>query len=101
MKTFLITLATVLLFSCSQSKLITNNDSTINFSSQNDTIYYNSQPSGVVIHYGLIVDKKNHYNRIIVINDISNIKTNEDITMGMINYIHKIHPSSLVEIRTK
>lgn len=101
MKTITLILSTILLLSCGQGKLISKNTNTNNFTSKNDTIFYNSQPSGVVIHYGLLVDKKNHYNRLIVINDISNITSNDDIELGMINYVHKVHPSSIVEFRTK
>ena len=101
MKTISLILSAFLVFSCGQSRLITKNTNTSNFTSKNDTIFYNSQPSGVVIHYGLLVDKKNHYNRLIVINDISNVESNDDIELGMINYVHKVHPSSVVEVRTK
>lgn len=98
MKTFILSLATLLVFSCSSTKELTSVEKTSDFSSKNDTIFYKSEPTGLVIHYGVMVNKHNKFSQVIVVNEML---TKEDVTLGMINYIHKIHPNSVVEVRVK
>lgn len=97
MKILLFTLS-LLLIACSTSKNIPQPKLVDNFSTKNDTIFYKSEPAGLVVHYGFIVDKNNNTNQIIVVKDIS---PTEDVAQDMISFIHKLHPTSLIEYRNK
>jgi hypothetical protein len=88
----------LLLIACSTSKNIPQPKLVDNFSTKNDTIFYKSEPAGLVVHYGFIVDKNNNTNQIIVVKDIS---PTEDVAQDMISFIHKLHPTSLIEYRNK
>ncbi len=93
----LILTSVLFLFGCGTQKDIS---SSLNkdFSTKNDTIYYKSEPSGVVVHYGLVVDKHNNNNQLIIIKDIN---ATEDVSMSMVNFVHNLHPNSTIELRFK
>ncbi|MBP6458662.1 MAG: hypothetical protein KA264_01080 [Crocinitomicaceae bacterium] len=84
--------------SCNTTKLATSNTSPAGFTSSNDTIFYNLQPVAKVEHYGMEVDKRNHYFKKIVVKDISCC---DDYSLNVISYVKQQHHNSVVEYRNK
>jgi hypothetical protein len=87
-----------IIVSCNTTKLATSNVSSVGLTSSNDTIFYNLQPIAKVEHYGLEVDKRNHYFKKIVVKDISCC---EDYSLNVISYVKQQHHNSVVEYRNK
>ena len=84
--------------SCTTTKLAIYNVSPAGFTSSNDTIFYNLQPIAKVEHYGMEVDKRNHYFKKIVVKDISCC---DDYSLNVISYVKQQHHNSVVEYRNK
>lgn len=100
MKALLIILAlTVTIFSCNTSKLaVTNNSRESELTSSNDTIFFQKQPVAKVEHYGLEIDKHDHYIQKIVLKDISCC---DDYSMDVISYVKHKHHDAVIEYRSK
>lgn len=96
MRNLILTLP-LFLFACGTQKDVLTTSSN-DFSTKNDTIFHKSEPSAVVVHYGWVVDKNNNNNQLIVIKDIN---VTEEITMDVIKFVHKMHPNSIIEYRSK
>jgi hypothetical protein len=98
MKTIIISCLILTLISCNTSYTLTSNVSSVGLTSSNDTIFFNLQPIAKVEHYGLEVDKRNHYFKKIVVKDISCC---EDYSLNVISYVKQQHHNSVVEYRNK
>jgi hypothetical protein len=98
MKTIIISCLILTLVSCNTSHTLTSNIAPVGYTSNNDTIFFNLQPIAKVEHYGLEVDKRNHYVKKIVVKDISCC---DDYSLNVISYVKQQHHNSVVEYRNK
>jgi hypothetical protein len=85
-------------FGCNSSKLAMSNSREAELTSSNDTIFFQNQPVAKVEHYGLEIDKHDHYIQKIVLKDISCC---DDFSLDVISYVKHKHQEAVIEYRTK
>jgi hypothetical protein len=95
---FLLSLLSVIIFSCNTTKLAVNNTNNAELTSSNDTIYFQKQPIATVEHYGWVIDNHNNYAQKIVLKDISCC---DDHTLEVISFVKHKHHDALIEYRNK